>query len=106
MERTLREWSYTGPLDTHAYRTLKKSNRNDQVASTLGFLQDPFYVTERPLFDDYALPHLEERPRLHEEARCHNGLERSDFPFINRLRNATQPHNVYDAGRCQDWKSI
>lgn len=99
-------WPYRGPLDTHGDRALQQSNRNDQVGTSLLFLQDPLHVAKRPLLDDYALPHFEKWPWLHKKSRPYYRLKRGDFAFSNRFWSATHSDHVYNARRYQYRKPI
>ena len=96
------DWSYSSPLNRNRYGTLKQSNRNNQVALAFDFSQDPFHVAEGPMLDYHTLSHLEKRPRLHEEPRCHNRLKGANLSWINQRRSAPHADNV-DYARCDQY---
>ena len=78
----------------HGHRALEKGHRQDEAVTTLEIHEDPLEPAERPAFDSYLLPDLQERPGLSRQPRLNDDLDSSDLRVVNRHRVLAESDNL------------
>ncbi len=85
---------YPRAVHFHGHRALEKGHRQDEAMTTLEIHEDPLEPAERPAFDSYPLPDLQERPGLSRQPRLNGSLDSGDFRVVNRRRDFADSDNL------------